>query len=883
MPHAQPTIPSGNFPRNSDVVTTCPGSGLLLGARSRGSSVVCREKRAPVRHLTGATPQTGRNAAPLQAPRPIQAAIVVSGFSDPPGTRAPRCVLYITRYTPPFSDVAYRAIKLPAAAQLQFFLSSHLSTMTLQLAPASSPYIFLTTEGISSAEIYGKALPLDLSKLKDGAPVANTAEPGYSAIYRNKMFPGAIKCAISPQLTTFYALLKKAYQDFPDKEALAWREFNYDTGVSAPEYTTMTFRQLDETRRNFGAGLLYLLQSNPYKDLQRFADHAKIDNHQRDYRSYDSQNMSFVATLYSGNRPEWGIADITTTSLSITNTALYDTLGPDTSEYILSSTGLPVVICSADHIELLVDLKAQNPESLAQFIAIVSMDPLDLKGTSSRALRDQGLVAKANANNITLHDMHQVGQVGAIFPCEDLPPRPETLYTISFTSGTTGANPKGVLLTQKIATAGITFVASQFPQTGSARALCFLPLAHIFERQTFGFLMASGSCAGFPRLNGSPLTLVEDMRLYKPTNMSNVPRVYSKFEAALKAATVEHPTSAVKRAIFSRAINAKAEQRKKLVTGGGYSLLYDPTIIRKLRSVLGYDNMLWTVTGSAPISPGTIDFLQASLGASVFQGYGLTESFAGICASISNDSPGSCGAIGITGEIRVRELPDMGYRLDDPKGPAGELMLRGPQVFSAYFKNPEETAKSVSKDGWFSTGDVARISPQGRIYIVDRVKNFFKLAQGEYVTAEKIENAYLSANPVLTQAFVHGDSLRHFLVGVIGMDPQGIKQFLADHCGVSRATIKQKSSEELLKLINEDRNVRKQLLQALNASTNKLSPLQGFERLHNVYVEFEPLTLERGVITPTVKLKRPAAAKFFKTQIDAMYEEGLLLYDQSKL
>lgn len=754
--------------------------------------------------------------------------------------------------------------------------------MTLKFAAPDSPYVFESTQGVDANDIFGKATPLDPHTLKEAVPLPNSAEPGYSAIYRNKTFPEALKWAISPQLTTIYELLINSFKYYSNKPAFAWREYDYETGKSAPDYTSITYLELNKTRSALGAGLMYLLKSNPYKDSARYASHAKIDNHERDYKSYDSNNMSFVATLFSGNRAEWCIADVMTSTLSITNTALYDTLGPSTSQFILSSTESPVVITSSDHIESLVKLKADNPLSLGQFIAIISMDPLDLKGSSAKALKDQGLVAYANENNITVHDWNQVRQLGEIFPIDDLPPTTESVYTISFTSGTTGANPKGVILTHKIATSGITFVLSQFPQEPNSKAFLFLPLAHIYERQNYGVVLTAGCCAGFPRLHGTPLTLVEDLKIFKPSHMSNVPRVYSKFEAALRAATVDHPTSALKRSLFQKVIDTKIEKRRQREVGGDYHLLYDPTVIKKLRALLGYDNMVWTVTGSAPISPATIEFLQAALNVSLFQGYGLTESYAGISGSVSNDSLGSCGAIGITGEIRVRELPEMGYHLDGPNGPSGELMLRGPQIFQSYFKNPEETAKAVSKDGWFSTGDVARISKEGRIYIVDRVKNFFKLAQGEYVTPEKVENTYLSGNHLLTQAYVHGDSHRHFLVAVLGVDPQGIVSFLVEKCGHSKASLRNKSPQEILEILNK-REVRKELLTILNTGAYKKKALQGFERLHNIYVEFEPLTVERGVVTPTVKLKRPIALKFFKTQIEAMYDEGLLLYDQSKM
>lgn len=198
-------------------------------------------------------------------------------------------------------------------------------------------------------------------------------------------------------------------------------------------------------------------------------------------------------------------------------------------------------------------------------------------------------------------------------------------------------------------------------------------------------------------------------------------------------------------------------------------LLYD-RVLGLLRKKLGMKNLKVIMSGSAPISPETLKFLKASLNTGVGQGYGMSETFAGVMASsIFETDASSCGPVSITTECRTRDLPAMGYTSKDEGGPRGELLVRGPQIFPEYYKNPEETAKSFDEDGWFYTGDVARIdSKTGRTYIIDRVKNFFKLAQGEYVTPERIENTYLSCFPYIAQLFVHGDSLRTHLVGVVG-------------------------------------------------------------------------------------------------------------------
>mmetsp|Transcript_1036 Transcript_1036/g.1144 ORF Transcript_1036/g.1144 Transcript_1036/m.1144 type:complete len:753 (-) Transcript_1036:28-2286(-) len=736
-----------------------------------------------------------------------------------------------------------------------------------------SPYVFKPSNTPVS-QLIRDHLPLPEKLFKDSIALPGTEKEGYSAVFRNKAFPAHLKEALTPDLDTYFKLFKNSVHSFGDRQCLAYREYDYVNKKSTDGYSYLSYREVDDMKQKYGSGLLYLLQNNPYKNSEKFLSHQKIDNHVRDYRNYDISDISFVATIYSANRMEWVLSDLMCTAYSITNTALYDTLGADTSEYILHTTQSPVVITSRDHVMDIIKLKEKYPEKLEHVISIVCLDPLDLKNETVLSSGDRALVTAAKTHRISLVDINQVIKVGEIFPTPELPPNPETLYTISFTSGTTGANPKGVLLSQKICTAGVTFVLTQFPRITNARSFSFLPLAHIFERQVCAFSLSCGSCVGFPQLGGTPLTLIEDLKFFKPNYMCNVPRVFTKYEAAIKYSTVDNPNSAFKRNVFDKVIGSKIEAQEQYDGADGSHAVYDRLFLKAIRKAFGFDNMQFVVTGSAPISPSTVKFLKASLCIGMPQGYGSTESFAGFAIGIPYEAnPGSCGSVGVTTEMKLRELPAMGYKLDDPEGPRGELLLRGPQIFKQYFHNEEETKKSFDDEGWFHTGDVARISKEkGRLFIIDRVKNFFKLSQGEYVTPEKVENKYLSSSSILNQLYVHGDSLRHFLVGVVGIDPEGAVSFLADTCKVSRSALS--SQKQILTEINKKEN-RQLLVSYLNSRIG--NQLSGFEKLHNVYVEFEPLRLDREVVTATQKLKRPIAFKFFKPQIDAMYEEGSLV------
>ncbi|CAK7893006.1 long-chain-fatty-acid--CoA ligase 2 [[Candida] anglica] len=742
-----------------------------------------------------------------------------------------------------------------------------------------SPYVFQSNTNESLDELIEQYLPLQgagSDLVKRSVPIPGTATDGFSEIYRNAAFPNSVKRGIHPDLDTYGKFFAQSVRSKGDQPCFAYREYDYVQKKSANSYTEISYREVNERKKRFGSGLLYLLQNSSYKQPEKYESHALIDSHVSNYGKFNKDKMSFILTVFAPNRYEWILTDLMCSDFSITNSSLYDTLGPDVSKYILELTESPVIVLAKHNIQTVLNLKKRYPKELGNLIMLISMDPLDLEGDNqSRSFEDISNVQYARELGCTLIDLERVEKIGQVFPHIELPSTPESTYTISFTSGTTGSRPKGVVLSHTAAGAGITFVLAQMPNIPGGRAFAFLPLAHIFERQNTAFVLSYGGCVGFPQLEGSPLTLVEDLQLFKPNHMSNVPRVLTKFEAAIKAATVDHPTSSFTRGLFERVLGTKMELQSQKDGEPGKHLVIDNLLLKKIRAKFGYDNMLFSVTGSAPISVSTVTFLKAALNIGIAQGYGLTESFAGMALTEPYDiSPGSCGSTGVCTEMKIRELPAMGYHLNDAEGPRGELLLRGFQNFSHYYKNPEETEKAIDKDGWFYTGDVARIDSRGRIYIIDRVKNFFKLSQGEYVTPEKVENAYLSSNSILQQLFVHGTSLEHYLVGIVGVDLELTRNFLAERCHVPKSHLA--SEREVIDQINKKEN-KAILLEYLNANVSKSTKLQGFEKIHNIYSEIEPLRLDRDVVTPTMKLKRPIASKFFDKSIKEMYAEGSLL------
>jgi long-chain acyl-CoA synthetase len=194
----------------------------------------------------------------------------------------------------------------------------------------------------------------------------------------------------------------------------------------------------------------------------------------------------------------------------------------------------------------------------------------------------------------------------------------------------------------------------------------------------------------------------------------------------------------------------------------------------------------------------------------------------------------------------------------DPMGnpPRGELCIKGPSVFEAYYKEQEKTDEVLESDGWFHSGDIAEMSPEGAFRIIDRKKNIFKLSQGEYVAVEKIEGVY-KKNPVIEQIWVYGNSFESSLIAVVVPSEDKLRALAGHHSG---------SFQELC----ANKDVTKLVLESLNA-TAKEGKLKGFENVRAIHLETELFSVENELMTPTFKLKRPQLQQKYQSEIDALY------------
>jgi len=350
---------------------------------------------------------------------------------------------------------------------------------------------------------------------------------------------------------------------------------------------------------------------------------------------------------------------------------------------------------------------------------------------------------------------------------------------------------------------------------------------------------------------GDVRKIMEDIAELKPAFLGGVPRVYDRIYD--KVNSMVSQSGPVKRWLFKKALAASEESIR---TGKPVWPIWDLLVLSKIRAKLG-GNVAGILSGSAPLTSTVQRFLKNAFGCPVIQGYGLTETCAGATIAFLRDTEiGHAGAPIACVEIKLVDVPDMNYYSDQH---TGEIVIRGPNVSSGYFKDPEKT-KEDFRDGWFYTGDIGKWNKDGTLSIIDRKKNIFKLSQGEYVAAEKLEGVY-NRSKFCHQVWVYGDSTKSTLVAVACPDPEVLIPWA-----------KQNNISGDMHALCKNKQVQEELLKDL-VNTGKVNKLRGFEVIQRVHLVPEEFSIDKDLVTPTFKLKRPQLLKHFAAQIASMYED----------
>lgn len=541
--------------------------------------------------------------------------------------------------------------------------------------------------------------------------------------------------------------------------------------------------------------------------------------------------------LYFINRPEWIVVDHACSAYSYISVPLYDTLGPDAVSYIVNHASVQVIFCVPQTLSSLLSFLSEMPS--VRLIVVVGGIEDNIPSVSS-----------TGAKIITYSKLHDQGH-NNLQPFSS--PKPEDVATICYTSGTTGT-PKGAVLTHAnlIAnSAGSSLGIKFYP---SDTYISYLPLAHIYERANQIALAHFGVAVGF--YQGDNLKLMDDMAALRPTLFSSVPRLYNRIYAGITNAVKQ--SGGLREKLFNAAYNAKGQA---LANGKTPSPIWDRLVFNKIKERLG-GRVRFMSSGASPLSPDVMDFLKVCFGGQIMEGYGMTETSCVISTMDEGDNlTGHVGSPNPSCEIKLVDVPEMNYTSDDQPYPRGEICVRGPIIFQGYFKDDVQTKEVIDEDGWLHTGDIGLWLPGGRLKIIDRKKNIFKLAQGEYIAPEKIENVYAKCKFV-GQCFIYGDSFNSYLVAIVAVEPDVLRAW-AESEGIKYEDLKQ---------LCADPRARAAVLADMD-DIGKQAQLRGFEFAKAVTLVSEPFTMENGLLTPTFKVKRPQAKAYFAKAIADMYAE----------
>ena len=600
------------------------------------------------------------------------------------------------------------------------------------------------------------------------------------------------------------------------------------------KYTWITYEEANKNILNFSRGL----------NVLNFCPKIDIEN----------EDSFRLLGIYSKNRPEWLLSYFAAARDSITIVTVYDTLGDVALEYIFNQTKLTTLVIEAKVLKKLINL-AKDGKS-GQIKNLIVLD----KNEDEPSCEE---LKKLDFNIYTWEEVAKEGEEKG----KDIElhlPGPDSIMTINYTSGTTG-NPKGAKVSHNsvILNTDVIEMLGLFLKEESDIYLSFLPLAHIMETLIMAVLVSRGIPIGF--YNGDAKKLMEDAQILHPTAMCGVPRIFQRVYEGINDQLKKYP--AILRKIFYKAMELKMKDLKE--KGILTNILWDNIAFKKVREFLG-GRMRFMLIGSAPMDGYVLNFLRCALSCEIVEGYGQTEDAAGILLTKTYDPvTGHLGGPGYSTELKLVDVPDLDYKstdVDPETGkwrPRGELCVRGPILFKGYLNLPDKTKEALDEDGWLHSGDVATIIPEhGNAFrIIDRVKNMFKLQQGEYIAPEKIENK-LSDCKYIEQLFIYGDSLQSYLVGVLYPKQKDVIEFLQKK-GIN-------ATKQNYKDYFEDPDLIKDILTEIERFSRS-NDIKGFEIVKKVYLTKEPFSVENELLTTTLKIRRHIAKKHFMKEIQKMY------------
>ncbi len=527
--------------------------------------------------------------------------------------------------------------------------------------------------------------------------------------------------------------------------------------------------------------------------------------------------------LMAENGPHWPTVDFAGLCIGAVVVPIYPTLLPDQSSYIAKDCGAKVVVAeTTNHLDGFL-AHANDLPDVQQFVLV--------KGESAdpRVVSLDSLLARGAGND------------PARFEEKARAVKPDDLATFIYTSGTTGT-PKGVMLTHRNIASNVVSALQLVDIKGEFTALSFLPLSHSFERTVDYCYFYKGCTIAYAE---SVATVAQNLMEVKPQIFVSVPRVYEKVLAKVQEGVASG--SPIKQKIFAWALGVgrgALPKRLNLESGGVMLGLADKLVFSKIQERLG-GKFRFALSGGAPLARDVAEFFWGA-GIPIYEGYGLSET----APVLTVNAPGAV-KLGTVGKA----LPGVEIRI----APDGEILAKGPNIMKGYWNMPEATAEVIDAEGWFHTGDIGELDPEGFLRITDRKKELIINAYGKNIAPAPIENT-LKSSRFIGQAVVIGDR-RKFLSALLVPDFEALKPW-AERQGIGAA-----SNKDLI----QNAQVRALIAQEV---ANVNSGLASFEKIQAWDLLPEEWTLETGELTPTQKVKRRVINQKYGDVLERLYQES---------
>ena len=524
--------------------------------------------------------------------------------------------------------------------------------------------------------------------------------------------------------------------------------------------------------------------------------------------------------IVSNNRVEWAVAAYATYGLGACFVPMYEAQRADEWEFILADCGAQVVFGSNDAVVSALDAMQPRLPELTRVIGIER--PLNGKD-SYAGLLERGRLARVPS----------------------MSPEPSSVAGFVYTSGTTG-KPKGVMLTHDNFTSNIHAGTTVFPVTPDDVTLSFLPWAHVYGQAIELHLLVSvGASTAFVT---DVTKLVQELADVRPTMLIAVPRIFNRIYASVNQQLASKPRFV--RSLVRTALRTAARKRQGQPVGPLDQLAYrlaDRLVFAKVRARFG-GRLKYALSASAALSVEVAEFVDA-IGIEVYEGYGLTET----SPVVTGNYPGTrkIGSVG-------KPIPGVTVTIDrlvgDDASGRGEIVVHGPNVMLGYHNRPIENATAMLADHGFRTGDLGFIDEDGFLFVTGRIKEQYKLESGKYVMPAPLEEA-LKLSPYILNVMLYGAN-KPFNTAVLVLDGNAIRTW-ADENQVQLGS-ELAADPKVSKLIRDE-------LDRCGASFRR------FEKPAGVVLTVEDFTIDSGLLTPTLKLKRGAVIDRYKERLEKLY------------